>query len=150
MGIRINIGAGGQILPGYFNFDKNTMYGAAYLDFDEEKFDRFEDGAAEEIICRGCLNEFKMNVVETMNEFWRVLQPGGRLEIVVAVVDNGTGAFRDPVAQRYLNSGWADYFNVDSGGRYAGGVGLGFKGAFRIVSNEVGGERHEVVFEALK
>ena len=150
MGVRINLGSGGNNLSGYDNLDKNTMFGATYLDFDDDLLKQYADSSVEEIICQGCLNEFKTDVVTSMSEFWRVLQPEGILHIIVAVVDNGIGPFRDPIAKRYLSSEWVQYFSIDHPNRLAGGYGLGFKGAFRVVLDEVAGERHEVVAWAIK
>jgi hypothetical protein len=150
VGKRLNVGAGGNLLDGFDNLDKITMFGAQYLDFDEEKLSRYADNEAQEIVCRGCLNEFKTNVVETMNEFWRVLENGGRLEVVVAVVDSGIGPFRDPIAMRYLSSEWVQYFCPEYRDRYNGGRGLGFVGAFEVVRNEVAGERHLAELRAIK
>jgi predicted SAM-dependent methyltransferase len=150
LGKRLNVGAGGNILDGYDNLDRIQIWGATYLEFDKELLSRYGDNEADEIVCHGCLNEFEHNPVETMNEFWRVLRNGGKLDIVVAVVDNGIGPFRDPIAKRYLSSEWVQYFNVDNVSRYNGGRGLGFIGAFRILLEEIGGERHYVLLEAIK
>lgn len=148
--IKINLGAGGNILEGHDNLDKYTGFGAKYLDFDNGLLSEYQDSSAELIVVHGCLNEFAVDVVTSMNEFWRVLCNGGKLDIVVAVVDNGIGPFRDPMARRYLSSEWVQYFLPEDLGRYAGGRGFGFKGAFRAISNEVAGERHAVILEAVK
>lgn len=149
MGKRLNIGAGGQILSEYENLDVYTGLGATYFDFDVKQLQDYASDSVERIVCHGCLGEFKTDLVTIMNEFWRVLEPYGEVSIVVAVVDNGIGAFRDPMARRYLSSQWVQYFVI--GGMWENsGYGFGFKGKFDLVSNEVSGETHHVVLRAMK
>lgn len=146
----LNVGAGGQILDGFENLDIYTGFGAKYFDFDDKQLKDYPDDSADIIIVHGCLNEFAVDVVTAMNEFWRVLCNGGKLDIVVAVVDNGIGPFRDPIARRYLSSEWVQYFLPDNPHRYTGGRGLGFKGAFKMISEDIAGERHAIILEAIK
>lgn len=150
MGKRINLGAGGSLREGFDNLDIFTGFGATYHDFDVSLLSQYADSSVSEIQCHGCLNEFATNPVVAMNEFWRVLEPDGKLDIIVAVVDRNLGPFRDPLARRYLHSEWVQYFLPENKSRYDGGRGLGFKGAFRVIQNEVGGERHMVLLEAIK
>lgn len=54
------------------------------------------------------------NLVFVMNEIYRVLKRGGRLTIIVPIVEQGTGAFRDPSHVRYFNKDSFHYFTEDS------------------------------------
>lgn len=151
----LNIGAGQDIPTGdWIHLDKYPQgeYVRRY-DVDEHHppLDYFHDKEFDEVRCFGCINEFRHDVVVMMNEFWRVLRNEGLLDIRVAVVDGGrTGAFRDPVAKRYLSSEWVNYFAGTDEGRLTGGRGLGFVGKFEVVTNEVLGEVHHVVLRAIR
>ena len=146
---RLNVGCGQDLPVGFINIDKVPL-GPNVLkwDVDETPITAvWED--LDEIRCWGNLNEFRHDVIEMMNMFWKALRDGGLLDVVVAVVDNGVGCFRDPAAKRYLSSQWVEYFF--RGGLWeTGGHGLGFVGQFEMVSNEVVGERHHVVLRAVK
>jgi predicted SAM-dependent methyltransferase len=149
VGKKLNVGAGQSIQTGeWLNIDIYPQHPDVSL-VDADDGLPYEDNSFNEIRCYGCLNEFKRNLVFHMNSFWRVLENGGILDVVVAVVDNSKGPHRDPIAERYLHSEWAQYFF--RGGKWeTGGHGLGFKGEFELVSNEVAGERHHVVLKAIK
>jgi predicted SAM-dependent methyltransferase len=47
--------------------------------------------------------------IHTMNEAWRVLEPGGALEIIVPTTD-GRGAFQDPTHVSFWTPNDAWYF----------------------------------------
>ena len=149
MAKKLNVGAGQSIQTGdWTNIDIYPQHDYVHqVDVDDGL--PYEDSCFNEIRCFGCLSEFKKDVVFHMNSFWRVLENGGILDVVVAVVDNGKGPHRDPIARRYLHSEWVQYFF--RGGQWeTSGHGLGFKGEFELVSNEVGGEVHHVILKAIK
>jgi predicted SAM-dependent methyltransferase len=147
--VRLNVGCGQDILTGdWINIDKYVQHPYA-IPADADNGLPYPDNDFDEVRCHGCLNEFKEDVVFHMNEFWRVLKHDGILDIVVAVVDDSRGPFRDPIARRYLHSQWAQYF-FRGGSWENSGHGLGFKGEFILESNEVAGEKHHVVLKAVK
>jgi len=145
---KLNVGAGRSILSGWTNIDKVPYPGITVIDIDKEGLP-FPSSSFDELLCQGCLSEFQTDVVTVMNWFWDVLCNGGILEIRNAVVDNGNGAFRDPMARRYLHSQWVEYFYI--GGAWENsGYGFGFRGKFEMVLNEVSGETHHVILRAVK
>ena len=147
---KLNVGCGQQIEIGHewINIDVYPQHPLVKL-IDVDDGLPYDDDSFDELRVWGNLSEFKRDVMFHMNNFWRVLQNGGILDVKIAVVDNGTGAFRDPIARRYLNSQWVEYFFI--GGKWENsGYGLGFKGKFEMVSNEVAGEVHRVILKAVK
>ena len=148
--MKLNVGAGLNLDmgAGWKHIDRYPQHPIVEL-VDVDDGLPYGDDSFDELRVWGNLAEFKQDLVFHMNNFWRVLQNGGILDVKVAVVDNGLGAFRDPTARRYLNSQWVEYFFV--GGKWENsGYGLGFKGKFEMVSNEVAGEVHRVILKAVK
>src|SRR3990167_5576029 len=112
--VKLSVGSGQRVLPQCISIDKNPELehqGVFIMDVDNaEDRDGLPKNHFEWIECSGNLNEFVTDVVAMMNWFWDLLKDGGTLLIAVAVVDNGYGAFRDPLAHRYLHSTWIEYF----------------------------------------
>jgi len=153
--IKLSIGSGQRVIPQCISIDKNPALehlGVVIMNVDNaEDREGLPKNHFEWIECTGCLNEFKTDVVMIMNWFWDLLKIGGLLRIAVAVVDNGNGAFRDPLASRYLHSQWVEYFvNGGSWQNSGGKLGLGFYGEFDLVSNVIDGERQTVEMRAVK
>lgn len=149
MARKLNVGAGLSIQTGdWTNIDIFPQHPYVHR-IDADNGLPYADSSFDEVRVYGCLNEFKKDAVFHLNEFWRVLENGGILDIIVAVVDNSKGPHRDPLARRYLHSEWVQYFF--RGGQWeASGHGMGFKGEFELVSNEVSGEVHHVILRAAK
>jgi hypothetical protein len=72
----------------------------------------------------------------TMNELWRVLQPGGTAEISVLTTD-GPGAFADPRLVSFWNRLSFDYFEDGNLRRDAIVARTGIRARFRIVAERV-------------
>ena len=144
--MKINVGCGQDLRDGFINVDKNpdlVSRGAVLCDVDAGHLSHFPQEQFTHVVCKGCLNEFQTDVVSIMQQFHGLLVPDGILEIWVAVVDNGLGAFRDPLARRYLHSDWSEYFF--RGGRWQNsGIGFGFHGEFEQQENVVHGETHYI------
>lgn len=73
--------------------------------------------------------------IHTMNEAFRVLKVGGRLEIVVPTT-NGPGAWQDPQHISYWNLSSFQYYVEGDSHRVRFGKANGIKAAFRVVSWE--------------
>jgi hypothetical protein len=136
---KLNVGCGQNVLKGYLNVDKNIErpipFGVFPFDVDKGELLSLPHNHFEGILAEGCIGEFKTDLVEIMNQFWTLLAPFGLLEISVAVVDGGNMTpYCDPLARRYLASGWVDFFH--EGGSMAD-YPLGFRGKFTLSSNEV-------------
>ena len=148
--MKLNVGCGQDVRDGFINFDK-VPYDARILklNIDEELLSRFSDDSCDEIVCHGCLTEFKTDALTIMCEFWRVLKNGGVASIRLAVVDGGVGPFRDPTAYHQYSSQWIQYF-IRGGMWQNSGHGFGFRGEFELLQESLGGEVHHVILKAIK
>ncbi|MFM6265385.1 MAG: methyltransferase domain-containing protein, partial [Dolichospermum sp.] len=76
------------------------------------------------------------NRIHTMNEIWRILKPGGIVDISVPSTD-GRGAFQDPTHVSFWNINSFMYYCQEFPPYLAGCQShYGFKGEFSIVNIE--------------
>ena len=81
MPVRLNIGCGDDIRPGYFNIDRFAE--GAGIRMDASRL-AFPDRSVDEIFCSHVLEHLsKYEVPEVLGEWNRVLRPTGRVVIVV-------------------------------------------------------------------
>jgi SAM-dependent methyltransferase len=89
----------------------------------------------------------------TMNEAWRVLRPGGRIEIAVPTTE-GPGAFQDPTHRSYWNRRSFLYFEAGNPHRERFAARYGVAASFRAVSEATeqteNGPYLTIVLEAVK
>lgn len=57
------------------------------------------------------------NILPLMNEIWRVLMPGGKLDIIVPLAGS-RGSFDDPEHVRFFSEGTFSYFTPEAPGNY--------------------------------
>mgnify|MGYP002133823108 CR=1 FL=1 len=91
--MRLNLGCCDAILPGYVNVDVVDGPGVDLV-ADLSKPWPWLDGTIERVRAHDVI-EHLPDKIHTMNELWRVLEPGGIAEVAVPTTD-GTGAFQDP------------------------------------------------------
>lgn len=75
------------------------------------------------------------NKIGTMNEAWRVLKPGGLLDIVVPTTD-GRGAWQDPTHVSYWNRNSFFYFTHLDAHRERFGKAYGVEARFNVLYDE--------------
>ncbi|MCS6951990.1 MAG: methyltransferase domain-containing protein [Bryobacterales bacterium] len=110
----LDVGCGIKKYPGAIGIDRNPRSAADVLcdldgpayPFAAESFDRIR---AIHVI------EHVADVMRTMEEFWRLLKPGGRL-LVVTPHYTDFSSFCDPTHRWHLNSFSFRYFGEDHGG----------------------------------
>lgn len=81
-GVRLNLGCGDKILPGYINIDVAPARAGRSPDVisDLRKLEAFEDETADEIMAIHVIEHFwRWEVLEIVREWVRVLKPGGRM-----------------------------------------------------------------------
>ena len=95
MAIRLNLGCGNKILDGYLNCDYEDNYSSNKPDVPcDIKELPFEDNFADEILAVHVLEHFYVwEVEDVLNEWIRVLKPGGKLIIEVPCLDKIINAF---------------------------------------------------------
>lgn len=71
--------------------------------------------------------------MNTMNELWRVCQPGAQIEIEVPSAAHGAGAFQDPTHKSFWTQNTFYYFAAGSAHRERFGDAYGIRARFRIV-----------------
>lgn len=69
----------------------------------------------------------------TMNEAWRVLKPGGRLEMIVPTTD-GRGAWQDPTHKSWWTPNDLFYYTAGDPHRERFGAHYDVKARFRVIS----------------
>ena len=73
--------------------------------------------------------------IHTMNEAWRVLRPGGVLDIKIPTTD-GPGAWQDPTHVSYWNRNSFLYYTYDDPHRLRFGEAYGIKARFEVMPGE--------------
>ena len=108
--LKINIGCGLDIKFNYINYDLTPLHPAVKtLDLEKMSIPH-EDNSVEEIIAQDVL-EHIYNLSKVMNEFYRVLKPGGKVNIRVPHFTYHC-AFEDPTHCRRFSIETLKYFCV--------------------------------------
>jgi SAM-dependent methyltransferase/glycosyltransferase involved in cell wall biosynthesis len=102
-GIRLNLGCGDKILPGYVNCDALSSRGQGPkvdVQCDVTKRLPFVDGAAEEVLAVHVVEHiWRWEVADVLREWTRVLQPGGRMVLECPnLLSAAQELIRNPVA----------------------------------------------------
>ena len=79
--LRLNLGCGRDVRPGYENIDRLPHPGVIVADVEGEGLP-FPDGSVDAILARHVM-EHVVRFDKALHECWRVLRVGGRLEIAV-------------------------------------------------------------------
>ena len=108
--VRLNLGWADRMVPGWVNVDITPGPGVTVADLRDPW--PWADGTVQEVLAIDVI-EHLPDKIHTMNELWRVLADGCRVEIVVPTTD-GPGAFQDPTHVSYWNRGSFKYFDVES------------------------------------
>lgn len=92
--IKLHFGCGNNIKEGYVNIDLNKSYGADVC-FDMERFPYpFKSDYADEILCRMTLEHIK-TPSKAIDEFHRIIKPGGVVRIVVPHFSHASSLLAD-------------------------------------------------------
>jgi SAM-dependent methyltransferase len=130
-GLRLNLGCSDRAIPGYIGID---IADAPGVDLIQDLSHRWcwLDSSVDEIIAHDII-EHLPNKILTMNEMYRVLKPGGRVEICVPTTD-GPGAFQDPTHVSFWNRRSFLYYEAGNIYRERFAKAYGITAAFKIIS----------------
>ena len=130
--MNLNLGCADAHLAGFVNVDQRTPA--------DQLADLSEpwpwDDSSVDFIRAVDVIEHLPDKVRTMNEAWRVLIPGGRLEILVPTTD-GPGAWQDPTHVSFWNENSFLYYTDQDPHRERGGQWTGIKARFRVLKKEL-------------
>lgn len=139
--IRLNLGCGLRKADGYINIDNREETGPD-LCIDVAAGLPYEDGTVDEVRAFDFLEHVPRDkVIFVMEEIWRVLKPGGRLEHFTPSTD-GRGAFQDPTHRSYWNiNSWLYYMNDQNRALY--GIKAKFEGMNQdLITDKANNVRH--------
>lgn len=148
--MNLNLGCCDNLLSGYVNVDRVPGAGITVVDLQEPW--PWPDNSVARIRAHDVI-EHLADKIRTMNEMWRVLQPGGQAEIVVPTTD-GSGAWQDPTHVSFWNRRSFLYYEAGNPyrERFAGHYGITAR--FRAVSEQttltMDGPKLTIVLQAVK
>lgn len=148
---RLNLGCSTTLLEGYIGVDAWTPPWATdenFLKADLRHSWPWADGTVDEIRAWDIV-EHLPDPIHTMNEIWRVLKPGGYVEIVVPTTD-GPGAWQDPTHVSYWNANSFLYRTAGDAHYERFKDAYGMKGAFEVRDKSLGKDSYGVIKLTIK
>jgi hypothetical protein len=132
--LRLNLGCSDRSIPGYLGVD--IAQGPAVDVVADLRF-RFPwgEGRVEHIIAHDII-EHLPDKIHTMNELYRVLCVGGRVEICVPTTE-GPGAFQDPTHVSFWNRRSFLYYEAGNVYRERFAKAYGITAAFKVISEQI-------------
>ena len=127
--MKLNLGCADDHLAGFVNVD---LVEPADVIMDLSQPWLWPDGYADEIVAHDIIEHLPDKIL-TMNEAWRVLRPGGRLNIEVPTTD-GRGAWQDPTHCSYWTPNDFKYYTHGDNHRERFGAPYGVRARFRVLS----------------
>lgn len=147
--LKLNLGCSDRHLSGYVNVDIAPP-ADELVDLREPW--PWPDSSVAEIAAHDII-EHLPDKIRTMNELWRVLVPGGTVEICVPTTD-GPGAFQDPTHVSFWNRRSFLYYQAGCPYRDRFAKAYGVRAAFRVVGEKTqatqDGPKLTIVLEAVK
>jgi len=131
--MRLNLGCCDDVKPGYENVDITPRDGVVVADLREAW--PWPDSSVEFILARDII-EHLPDKIHTMNEAWRVLAPGGVIEIGVPTTE-GPGAFQDPTHVSYWNERSFAYYLAGNIYRERFAASYGIMAAFNMLDGRI-------------
>lgn len=68
------------------------------------------DGSISQVVAHSVLEHLSLSLVQSMNECWRILKPGGKLDLKLPVW-NADRSWDDPTHLWFVGSHWLDNFD---------------------------------------
>ena len=149
--MKLNLGCCDAAIPGFVNVDIVAGPGVDQV-ADLSAPWPWSDNSIEYVRAWDII-EHLPDKIQTMNEIYRVLAPGGRAEIAVPTTD-GTGAFQDPTHVSFWNRCSFLYYEAGNPYRERFANSYGIRARFRTVwertDQSVDGPRLTIILEVVK
>lgn len=135
--LRLNLGACDRRIPGFLSVD---IVPPADFIVDLAGEWPWEDSSVAEVLAYDIL-EHLPDKIHTMNELWRVMQPGGIARIQVPHATDGDGGHCDPTHRSFWTTSDFEYYHPGFAERERFRRYYGIRADFRVVS--MNRTRHE-------
>jgi len=129
--MKLNLGCSDRLFPGYVNVD---LLQPAEVIADLNQCWPWNDSTVDEIRAWDLIEHLR-SPINTMNEAFRVLKPGGKFDIIVPTTD-GRGAWQDPGHVSFWNRNSFFYFEHRNPHLTRFAPANGVKCAFRILQSD--------------
>jgi SAM-dependent methyltransferase len=134
-GLWLNLGCSDNLLKDFINVDIRRFSPEEARRYECFRWDLsnrwyWEDSSVDYILARDIIEHLPDRIL-TMNEAWRVLKPGGLIQIEVPTTD-GRGAFQDPTHVSFWNRNSFFYFEDGNPHRERFGKDYGITARFKI------------------
>jgi SAM-dependent methyltransferase len=148
--MQLNLGCSDRHLPGYVNVDL-AQPADQIVDLSVAPWP-WEDNSVDGIFAHDII-EHLPNKIQTMNELWRVLKSGAKVDIGVPTTE-GSGAFQDPTHVSFWNRRSFLYFEAGCAYRERFAKAYGIRAAFfptyEHTSQTQDGPKLHIVLQAVK
>ncbi|MGA1871581.1 MAG: class I SAM-dependent methyltransferase [bacterium] len=148
--MKLNLGCCNTLLPGFVNVDIIPAPGVMVADL--RKPWPWQDNSVNHVHAWDII-EHLPDKIFTMNELWRVLQPGGKVEIIVPTTE-GSGAWQDPTHASFWNRRSFLYYEAGNPYRERFAHYYGIQAKFTVmqehIDNSVDGPRLNIILKAIK
>lgn len=138
--VRLNLGCSDNHVKGWVNVD---IAPPADKLADLSDAWPWETSSVDEIRAHDIL-EHLPDITHTMNEAWRVLKRGGRMDVFIPTTD-GRGAFQDPTHRTFWNRNTFLYFTHLDPHRERFGEAYGIQARFKVIDEEQRGYSQGVI-----
>jgi len=106
--LSVNLGSGGRGLPGWINLDARASHADQTIAFDVRRRLPFADGSVARILAEHLIEhlDFRSDVPGVLDEFHRILRPGGVVRIVVPDAERYLQAYVERSRDKFAALGW--------------------------------------------
>jgi SAM-dependent methyltransferase len=131
--VKLNLGSADDLRQGFINVDVVPAPGVVVADLSKPW--PWQDSSVDHVRASHVIEHLPDKIL-TMNELWRVLKPGGKVEIDVPTTD-GPGAWQDPTHVSFWNRRSFLYYEAGSPYRDLGVRQYKIKANFRTVEERL-------------
>lgn len=106
--LSLNLGSGGYGLPGWINIDARAGHKDIYIAYDIRRPLPFRDAQVKRIFAEHVIEhiDFRHDIPRVLKEFYRILQPGGIVRIIVPDAARFLSAYTHGSEKEFADLGW--------------------------------------------